>query len=67
MYLRTTVVYAGFRPQYAGFAFSTTESPRLRAATTYGPVPTGLFARSATPVGLNIAPSRLVRLNSQPF
>lgn len=43
------------------------ESPRLREDTVYGPVPIGLFARSATPPVLNIAPSLLVRLNSQPL
>src|SRR6185312_10035382 len=40
-------------------------SPRVQLVKTYGPVPIGLVARSATPVLENIAPTLVVILKSQ--
>src|SRR6478609_1942583 len=39
-------------------------SPRVQLVKTYGPVPIGLLARSATPVLENIAPTLVVILNN---
>ena len=45
--------------------FRVIESPRFHVPNRYGPVPTGLLARSATPFWVIIAPIRVDIRNSQ--